>query len=77
MSLRGVFVGSLAALLTGTLTACSTFKPDKDEAKRIADQLPDYTVTNPETGCRYMKDPKNPDKPQPCLAHDLPQPHIK
>lgn len=74
MSLKSTFVGCITALFGAT--GC-TSTPDKHEIERLMKALPDYTVTNPETGCRYIKDDKNPDKPQPCIINDFPQRHVK
>lgn len=77
MSLRNIFVSCFTAMLGVATTGCATSPASGKDAARIASQLPDYTVTNKETGCRYIPDPKNPDAPRPCIISDYPKPTVK
>jgi hypothetical protein len=51
MSLKNVFVSCLTAILGVATTGCATSVANEKEAARIANNLPDYTVTDPKTGC--------------------------
>ena len=71
MSLKSTVVTGLTALLGVAATGCASSPSDKD-IERALSNLPDYTTTDPKTGCRYMKDDENPDKPKLCLPNDFP-----
>jgi len=76
MTLKTVFVSCLTALLG--VTGCANSPSDqKSERDRIIKMLPDHTVIDPKTGCRYIKDDRNPDAPQPCIPNDFPQRQMK
>ncbi len=77
MSLKSVFVGCLTALLGVATTGCATPAAEQKDTSRVANNLPDYSVTDPKTGCRSFKDEKNPDKPQQCIINELPKPTVK
>jgi hypothetical protein len=68
MSIKGVFVGCITALLGAATTGCAN-SPSAQDTQRILNQIPDQTTVDPVTGCRYIKDEKHPDKPQRCLPN--------
>lgn len=69
MNFRALFIGLLTAFST---TACVSVPPPRD-ARKIMDDIPDYTVTDPKTGCLYVSDPHDKsDTPKPCLINDFP-----
>lgn len=69
MSIRGTIVSCLAAVFGATGCAVA---PSAQDTQRILNQIPDHTTVDPKTGCRYIKDDKHPDKPQPCIINDFP-----
>ncbi|OFW87636.1 MAG: hypothetical protein A3B66_09255 [Alphaproteobacteria bacterium RIFCSPHIGHO2_02_FULL_46_13] len=77
MTVKSVFIGCVTALFGLVNAGCATSASDPKEAARVAGQLPDYTTTDPKTGCRYFKDEKNPNKPQPCIIDDSPKLNVK
>jgi hypothetical protein len=79
MTLKTTFVGCCTVLLGLVNVGCATTSDaqQKEDTAKLLKQMPDYTTTDPKTGCRYIKDDQNPDKPQPCLPNDFPQRHIK
>ena len=74
MTLKATFVGCVTALLG--LTGCAS-APSQQDTERVLNKLPDYTTTDPKTGCRYIKDEKDPNKPQQCLPNEFPQRQMK
>ena len=60
-------VFALGAVLA--LCACSSLV---SPVGQVSEQIPDYTVTDPMTGCRYFEDGKP--GPKPCLIRDFPRP---
>lgn len=77
MSLKNVFVGCMTALLGVVGTGCATSPQEQKTSAKVANPLPDYTVTNPETGCRYIPDKQNPDAPRPCMINEFPSRFVK
>lgn len=63
-SLQGI--GWLLALGAVWLGGCTTAA----QRPQVADRLPDYTVTDPQTGCRFM--PKERGGNETCLQYDFP-----
>lgn len=63
-SLHGI--GWLLALGAVWLGGCTTAA----QRPQVADRLPDYTVTDPQTGCRFM--PKERGGNETCLHNDFP-----
>ena len=71
MTIKAGIVSCLTGLLgTAFVAGCST-APTHENTRRLLDQLPDHTVTDTQTGCRYMKD----DPKKTCLPNDFP--HLK
>ena len=78
MTFKSSIVGCVTALLGAAFTAgCSTAPTSHEDTTTILNKIPDRTVVDPKTGCRYLKDDKNPQKPVECLNSDFPQQHIK
>ena len=78
MTLRGGFVGCVTAVLGAAFTAgCAGIPSNHDDTAAIVNKIPDRTVVDHVTGCRYLKDDKHPDKPKECLPNDSPRREMK
>jgi|GEM_PF-3230506 len=75
MSLKTIIASCLAGFLGAACSITPTAR--QEQIDNAFKKIPDYTATDPKTGCRYIIDRENPDKPQICINGDFPKRDLK